>query len=119
MPPEWSVYPARLKAIEREYTAVALAVARFLAEARRDPTIIQGDADYRDIQRASSRVEATYLVRLFAEFESALRQFWSVTHRTRSPRSTESLLTRAGSHRRIPDEQIKNAHRVRVHRNSL
>jgi hypothetical protein len=37
----------RIKAIEREYSSMRLAIDRLLADARRDPTILTGDLNRR------------------------------------------------------------------------
>ena len=50
-----------------------LAVDRLLEGARRDPTILSGDLNLHDIINASERLEGTYIIRLFAEFETGLR----------------------------------------------
>ena len=64
----------RIKAIEREHSSTRLALDRLLEEARRDPTILTGDLKFHDIVVASDRLEGTYIIRLFAEFETGLRR---------------------------------------------
>jgi hypothetical protein len=67
------VWIRRIKTIEREYSAMRLAVDRLLEGARRDPTILTGDLKLYDIINASERLEGTYIIRLFAEFETRAR----------------------------------------------
>jgi hypothetical protein len=111
---EW--YP-RIKAVEREYKAMRLASDRLLEEVQRDPTILRGDLELRDITNASNRLEGTYIIRLFAEFETGLRLYW-MTIRPTEP-STQDLLNGIAARRRIPADPLTNAHDVRVYRNSL
>jgi hypothetical protein len=69
---EWQT---RIKAVEREYVAARQATDRFLESTHRDPTLLRGDLRYREIVRASENLEGTYLIRLFAEFETGLRLY--------------------------------------------
>src|SRR4051812_17879137 len=111
---EWQT---RIKAVEREHSATRLATDRLLTSAQRDPTVLRVDLAYRDIVRASAGLDGTYLIRLFAEFETGLRLFWD-TRRDTNPR-TRDLLDGVAAMCGIPDEQRDNAHLVRDYRNSL
>jgi hypothetical protein len=73
--------------------------------------------DPRDLTRASEDLEATYLTRMFAEFETGLRQFWETLSDTHP--KTKDLLDGLAARCRIGDDQRSNAHRVREYRNSL
>jgi hypothetical protein len=113
---EWQ---ARLKAVELEYLAIRRATDRFKEQARRDPTILKKDLRYRNIDLASDNLESTYLIRLFAEFETGLMSYWArASRRSTNPR-TRDLLERIAAKQGIPDEQRENAHAVREYRNSL
>jgi hypothetical protein len=119
MPPKRTEWLQRIKAIEREHTVTRLAVRRLLESANRDPTILKGDVTLRDIGHAAGRLEGTYLIRLFAEFETGLRLFWPTAKGTEPPGRTRDLLDGIASARRIPPDQLTNAHAVREYRNSL
>ena len=71
MPLETLRWLDRLKGVEREYRIVRLATDRLAAEAAHDPTILGRTLRVREIGPASQRLEGTYVVRLFAEFETA------------------------------------------------
>ena len=80
---EWQ---SRIKTVEKEFRAVRLAAERLLAAAKRDPTILKKNG----IEPAScigalKNLEGTYLIRLFAEFESGLRDFWKSLKQTHPP----------------------------------
>lgn len=106
-----------MKAVEREYAAIRQAADRFLAKIHQDPTLIQGDLRPRDFARASEKLEGTYLIRLFAEFETGLRQFWA-TVRTTRPR-TEHLINQIAGMRGVSTDDLGDAHEVRNSRNAL
>jgi hypothetical protein len=111
---EWQT---RIKAVEREYSVVRLAVNKLLEMAQRDPGVLQGDLRHRDVVHASQGLEGTYVIRLFAEFETGLRSYWDTVRGT-NPR-TRDLLEGIAATCGIPDDQRDNAHLVRDYRNSL
>jgi len=109
----------RIKAVEREHAATRFATDQLLATAELDPNVLQGDLALRDLRRASEGLEGTYLIRLFAEFETGLRLFWEAARQTEPPTRTRDLLDGIAATRRIPHEQLHDAHAVREYRNSL
>jgi hypothetical protein len=111
---EWQ---SRIKAVEREYVAMRQAADRFLRHALDDPTILQENLRRGEIVEASRNLEGTYIVRLFAEFETAARQYWDANWETHP--KAEDLLTGLAARCGIPDTQRDNAHLVRDYRNSL
>jgi|SRR5579864_3356538 len=113
---EWLL---RIKSVEREHSSTRLATYRLLEEARHDPTILRGYLTLRDIGNASERLDGTYVIRLFAEFETGLRAFWLTARGTDTPGRTQDLLDGVAATRRIPDEERTNAHAVREYRNTL
>jgi hypothetical protein len=118
MLPKRDAWLTQIKAVEREHSTTRLATDRLLEAARRDPTVLRRILEPRDISEASANLEATYLIRLFAVFESGLRQFWQAVRPHRRPR-TEHLLDGVASARGIPSELLVNAHAVRAYRNTL
>ena len=66
---------------------------------------------------AAKRLEGTYIIRLFAEFETGLRLFW-MTIKPTEP-STRALLDGIAARRGIPTDPLASAHTVRVYRNTL
>jgi hypothetical protein len=115
--PQQHEWQSRIKAVEREYRAMRQAADTFLESIQRDVTILQSQLRPRDIETASDNLEATYFVRLFAEFESGARQYWNSVRAT-SP-ATGQLLNRLADRRRIPDLVRDRAHVVRSFRNAL
>lgn len=108
---------SRIKAVEREHTAVRKAAEHFREAAAKDPNILGDDLRHRDIVAASNNLEGTYMIRLFAEFETGVRQYWNATWDT-EPRAVD-LLNGLGARCGIPYEQVENVHGVREYRNAL
>jgi hypothetical protein len=75
MPHDLHGWIRRIRSIELDHSSTRLALDRLLVEARRDPTILGGDLKLQDIVNASGRLEGTYIIRLFAEFETGLRLY--------------------------------------------
>ena len=111
---EWQ---SRIKAVERESIAIRQATERFIEQAQADPAILKGELRHREILFAYHRLEGTYTIRLFAEFETGLRSYWS--SRWRSFPKTSDLLDSNAARCEIPDIQRRQAHSVREFRNSL
>ena len=110
-------WQSRIKAVEREYVAMWQAADRFLEHAQHDPAILLPDLRQRDIVTASRNLAGTYIMRLFAEFETGARQYWDVTWGTDV--TTYDLFEALAARRGIPDTDLANGHRVRDYRNSL
>ena len=119
MPDEIDTWSRRIKDVEREYHSVRFAVDRTFAHARTDNSILKNAFTLREIVRAAEMLESTYIMRLFAEFESAVRLYYQRSRKKRMPSKTEDLLNAVASSRGIPHQQLGNAHRVRIYRNEL
>lgn len=99
------------------------AVRRAVEAARRAERLAGGkSADWR---RAADNLDGTYLVRLFAVFESGLRDFWTSTQKggllegERSMILTRHLIESVTARRRIEGELVAEVHAVREYRNTL
>lgn len=111
---EWQ---SRIKAVEREYVAMRQAADRFRQAAHNDPTILQENLRHGEIVVAAKNLEGTYVIRLFAEFETGGRQHWDANWGT-DPKTVD-LLNGLAARCGIPDTQRDNAHLVRDYRNAL
>jgi len=107
----------RIKAVERRFLAIRIGKDRLQDEVRRAPAILKGRVDPRDLTRAAEDLEGTYLTRMFAEFETGLRQYWETISDTHP--KTKDLLDSLAARCRMGNDQRGNAHRVREYRNSL
>ncbi len=111
---EWQ---SRIKAVEREYVAMRQAAERFRQAASDDPTILQENLRHGEIVRAAENLEGTYIIRLFAEFETGARQYWDAIRQT-DPKTVD-LLNALAAKCLVPETQRDNAHLVREYRNAL
>jgi len=111
---EWQ---SRIKGVEKQYEVVFLATDRLKEQAGRDQTILPQNMKQGQIITALESLEGTYIIRLFAEFETGLRLYWE-TIRTTHPR-TRGLLEGVAAVCKISDQWKNNAHSVREYRNIL
>ncbi len=110
----------RIRAVEREYL-VSLVAARGLDERfRADPSALVAErlefADYRNFR---DNLEATYLIRLFAEFEAGLREAWELAFRRTTVPSVRDLIDSLYAQRFLSDVWRDSVHSIRIDRNSL
>lgn len=110
-------WQSRIKGVEREFLAMRQAADRFLDHAQHDPNILLEDLRHGEIVTASRNLEGTYILRLFAEFETGARQYWDATWGTDI--KTHDLFEALAARRSISDTDLENGHRVRIYRNSL
>jgi hypothetical protein len=113
----------RLKFVEREHRVVATAIER-LRRAILDGQLHAPDGTtLRDLDAAGESLEPTYLVRLWAEFETALLSYYRF--RRSDPegriRAIDLVNSLAGLRRgrAIADAVRDDVHEVREYRNSL
>src|SRR5438067_302796 len=112
----------RLGAVSDEFeaarSALGLAVRLWPVVHREEEVSGQRLAAFR---RAGDNVEATYVLRLFAEFESILRRQYPHSRprrRTRVPKTSDDLINRLAAHYRMPAGDVANVHRIRLFRHS-
>ena len=111
--------PKRLKAVEREYRVVRIALGRLAVAASHDPDDprrgAKGPGD-----RERLRPPGEYLRHeFFAEFETGLRLFWAATCVTPVPDRIVDIVDSIAARQGISDESRVNTHRVRLYRNRL
>ena len=110
----------RIKSVEREHKATRFATEYLLNALRHDASPLQiENLRVRGVYNAGEQLEGTYLIRLFAEFETSLRSFLHDVGAKRPPARTRDLLDRVAAKCRISHAQIRNAHAVREYRNVL
>ena len=117
MPRNVDEWCSNIKAVEKEYAAVRLALDRLLAKPWEDDLFLQSRTEIGHIENASRLLEGTYLIRLFAEFETGLRICWE-TRRTSHPRMQDLVESLAANHG-VPTDWIEAVHSVRKYRNGL
>jgi hypothetical protein len=109
----------RIRRVEREYQVATVAMRGLGLQLRADPSALADDElRPRDFLACREHLEATYVIRLFAEFEAGLRQVWRVLVRQTSP-PAQILLDSVAARFFIPATWLAHAHRVRPYRNNL
>lgn len=121
MPELFKVFE-RLKAIQREHSVLQHALLR-LGDEVLGGWLSPQDISPRDFEAARRELEPTYLVRLWAEFETALRSYRRhVTHNPEDNIRARNLIDWAQGveeGRKVAAEYRDLVHEVREYRNSL
>lgn len=118
MPQSRFEWHERIKSVEREYWAVRIAVDQLSTTAVRNSTILGAGPQPRDLVAANENLEGTYLLRMFAEFETAIRSYWR-TVKPKARTRVEVLLDQVGHKLAVPARVIREVHAVREYRNQL
>lgn len=110
----------RIRAVEGEYRAAAAAMTLLEERLQKDPSF-GPDKDWgqSDAMALRTNLEITFLIRLFAEFESGLRDAW-LNHygRTTHP-PMKDLLAAMAALRSISPQWHDDADAVRAYRNAI
>ena len=116
MPKRWD-WLRRIKQVEGEYKVLRFGAEHVLVQVRNGALLLPKTETPRDLVTAMDHLEPTYLVRLFAEFETGLRQYWDTT-RESNPKTRDLINSLADKHG-VPATVLTIAHQVREYRNSL
>lgn len=110
----------RLKRCESMCLAGKAATQHFLKAYQQDQShFANAPFRIRDIRDCHEDLDTTYLIRIFALFETALRDFWSSSmNRPTHPRA-QHLLNTVAARQNMPVVVLDHAHAVREYRNSL
>ena len=110
--------------VQNQYEASRFALTSLLRVVSKDPTVLPRQPHQirpSHVRDAAANLEDTYLLRLFAEFESTLRNYWASIRPSPRVRRTriEILINRVAAWQDIPDLIIDHVHAVREYRNHL
>lgn len=113
-------YDKRIKCASQEYQAAVVASRLLDERLKADPSFLDpAGLRKRDADALTSNLENTYLIRLYSEFEAGLRDvWWNAWGRTTEP-PTRDLLDAAAARRKVSQDLLDYAHRVREFRNGL
>lgn len=109
----------RVKAVEREHTALRFTTDHVLRSLGEGGIDLEEGLKRLDVNRALERLEGTYIIRLFCEFEVALKTFLRERKVKKIPRAAKPLIDRVASYVRFSGLILDNAHVVREYRNKL
>lgn len=110
-----------IRAVENEYRAVRVAMERLALDLVKAPHLLkQTDAAKSNFRIAKTNLEGTYLVRLFAAFEAALRSYDRARHKDPLRMTEAAVLIDSTAGKRgqgISQAVREGAHEVRRVRN--
>lgn len=89
---------SKIKAVEREHASIRFATDHLLKLLEDGTKALERDLKRLDVHRASQSLEGTYIVRLFSEFEVALKQYLRASG-TKIPKDAKPLINRVASRR--------------------
>jgi len=113
----------RFEGVRDELHAARFSLGRTLL-AHRDDALVRQAAGREQItahhlESCVGNLELTYLLRLFAEFEGVLRDYWlHGLHRTTRPQMTD-LMNSIAAYCHTTDDDVNDAHEVREYRNAV
>ena len=113
----------RLDMVRDEFDAAKFALAQTLRALDANPNVFHAgklqQVTHGQLQACAENLQITYLVRLFAEFEAILRDYWlHGRHRRTEPRM-EVLMNRLGAYCTVTYDDLHDAHEVRTYRNDV
>lgn len=108
----------KLKKLECHCIAAMEASAHYLIECEANRIVSLPGFRVSDVRDCHDDLEDTYLVRLFAEFEQTLRDFWKAKVRNKKP-SVYDLLRSLGGRLHIQNDVVARADAVRDYRNTI
>ena len=112
----------RVKAVELEFYAVRSSVEQMRVLITRGDAVLT-DAGVRDLDSAAENLESTYMIRLWAEFETAIRSYygWRRNEPVSRIKTRDLIDAVAGVRlgRAISNDVREKVHVVREYRNSL
>ena len=110
----------RIEAVQQEYLAAKTAAGLLIAETKPNPSYGYSKGwEPRAGDAFVNNLEATYIIRIYAEFETGLRDYW-LTYRKRDTRpKMYQLLNVAIPTQHFPQDCIDRADDVREYRNFL
>ena len=110
----------RMKGVEREYQVATMAKEVLIEGLGQDTTMLTKKGLHQaDLNSLQANLEATYLVRLFAEFETGLKDYWKNGLTKNSRTGVRDIIESLSSRFKILDAAKTNAHAVRKYRNRL
>jgi hypothetical protein len=110
----------RMKSVEREYGVAEMARAA-LEEAlsQHSGLLTAKGLNVVDLRTYRSKLHDTYFIRLFAEFETGLKDYWKNGLGEDAKTRIMDVITSVGARHRIIDAWRINVHAARKYRNRL
>lgn len=113
----------KLDSVRDEFQAARFALSQILifyaAEAQTYKSGLQQHVTLHHLDACSENLEITYLVRLFAEFEDNLRDYWRHGRKRKSKPNMTLLMDSTAAYCFMNSDDVDQAHEVREYRNDV
>ena len=113
----------RLDRVCEEFRAARFSLAETRRSVHARPEMLLGRSQAKvtigTLQRCDANLDVTYLIRLFAEFEAALLDYWRKGLRRATRPSANTLIDRIAAARRTNTAARRGADKVRDYRNDV
>ncbi len=108
-----------IAAVAKEYLAAKTAADLLTTQLQADPNYGRSHGwEARDGVAFKANLESTYIVRLYAEFEAGLRDYWN-NHLNRATHPPMVQLLQSLANQRVSTDRLEDADAVREYRNFL
>src|SRR5271157_2142790 len=106
-----------IAAVAKEYLAAKTAADLLATQLQADPNYGRSHGwEARDGVAFKANLESTYIVRLYAEFEAGLRDYWN-NHLNRATHPSMVQLLQSLANQRVSTDRLEDADAVREYRN--
>ena len=112
------VYESMLR-VEREHEVARHLLAGAAEDAQPGEIELPRHLRRRDLHHFEAGLSATYLLRLFAQYEAALRSLWADHYGRPSSPPMQVLIERVGTRMGVPADRTRDVHAVRITRNAI
>ncbi len=109
----------RIAAVANEYVAAKSAADLLTAQLKADPNYGRSQGwEARDGAAFRANLESTYMIRVYAEFEAGLRDYWA-NHLNKKTHPRMAQLLKSLADQRLSIDRLEDADAVREYRNFL
>jgi hypothetical protein len=110
----------RMKAVEREFRVAIVSRDHLAGALAKNPSVLtKQNLNQADFEALKENLASTYLIRLFAEFETGLREYWKRRSKKKVIPRVSDMMKSISSSRGIDHQDMENADIVRKYRNKL
>lgn len=110
----------RIKAIEKEHQVALVARDTLSMILKKHPSrLTDHGLEQAHLDAFRDNLDATYLIRVFAEFETGLRDYWKQLPKKRPNARVSDMIRSISSSRKIDFQIMANVEVVRKYRNRL
>jgi hypothetical protein len=112
----------RLNDAKGEWSAASLALERLVRHVAADASVVRESQHVLRpsmVRESFRHIEITFILRIYAEFEGILRDYWNAVRQRERRTPMEVLVERIGALRHISSDVLQSVHDVRDLRNAI